>query len=68
MEFKPSLELSVTKNDNVYTFKMPVGAPCGETYDVLFQMLQKVAEEAKNIAARAAPAAPAQDTGDASVS
>ena len=54
MEFTTNLELSVTKNDHTYTFKMPIGAPCGETYDVLFQMLQKVAAEAQKVAANAA--------------
>jgi hypothetical protein len=55
MEFKNIIGLSVTKNDREYMLHIPIGAPHGEVYDVLFQMLQKVAAEALAAAERAAP-------------
>ena len=48
--------LTIQKNGNIYTFNMPMGAPHGEIYDVLFAMLNDVLELSKLAADKAAPA------------
>lgn len=53
MELKPTMNIAITKNANPtdpsaarnYELKMPLGAPLGELYDVVFEILQKVAQE-----------------------
>lgn len=40
--------IEVSKNDRLYTFTMPVGAPFGEVYDVAYEVLNKIAELAKD--------------------
>ena len=39
--------IEVTKNDRLYQFFIPAGAPYGETYDALFQCLEDVTEMQK---------------------
>ena len=47
MTIKSMLMIEVTKNDRLYQFFIPAGAPYGETYDALFQCLEDVTEMQK---------------------
>lgn len=46
MELNTILEVKVEKNDRVYRFSLPAGAPFGESYDAVFEMLNKIREMA----------------------
>ena len=48
MNLKSCIAIEITKNDRLYTFVMPVGSPFGEAYDVSYEILNKIAELAKN--------------------
>jgi hypothetical protein len=48
MELKNKLSFEITKNDRVYEFSIPSGAPYGETYDAIFTFLEKILEQQKN--------------------
>ncbi len=48
MNLKSCVTIEITKNDRLYTFTMPVGAPFGEAYDVSYEVLLKIAELAKD--------------------
>lgn len=39
-------------NERVYSFDMQIGAPYGETYDVLFDMMQEIVKLSKEAADR----------------
>jgi len=47
MEIKNSILLEVTKDKNIYTFSLPVGATFGEAFDVAFEVLNKLLEMQK---------------------
>jgi hypothetical protein len=55
MEVKSQVLLEVKKNDRVYTFSLPMGAPFGECYDACFESLQKILELAQQSAEKARP-------------
>lgn len=57
MDIKSTVVIEIKKNDNVYRFEMPVGAPFGECYDAAFQTLNKVSELAKEAADKMNPQA-----------
>ncbi len=48
--------MEIKKNDRVYSLAIPQGAPYGELYDALFNMLQDVVELSKKAADQAKPA------------
>jgi hypothetical protein len=55
MDVKSYVDVVVTKNDRVYHFYMPVGAPFGEAYDASFEVLSGITEMAKQAAENARP-------------
>jgi hypothetical protein len=48
MNLKSCVAIEITKNDRLYTFVMPVGSPFGEAYDVAYEVLNKIAELARD--------------------
>ena len=55
MDIRSYVDVEVKKNDRVYHFYMPVGAPFGEAYDASFEMLSSITEMAKQAAENARP-------------
>lgn len=55
MEMKNCIEFVVKKEERVYSFHMPSGAPFGEIYDAVFEMLNEVVRIAQEAAQKAAP-------------
>ena len=55
MELKNCIEFSVVKEDRVYTFHAPAGAPFGELYDAAFETLNEIVRLAQEAAQKAAP-------------
>lgn len=51
------------KNDRTYSLHLPVGAPYGDAYGVMFEWLQEITEEIKKAteASRPLESAPAED-------
>lgn len=47
---KSVVNFEVKKDDRTYIFSIPMGAPYGESYDVCFEMLQKIKEMASQAA------------------
>jgi hypothetical protein len=47
MDLKSVVQFVGTREDRSYTFCMPVNAPVGEVYDVLFETLTQVVEISK---------------------
>ena len=47
MDLRSYVSIEVKKNDRVYSYLMPVGAPFGEAYDAAFEVLQSVLDMAK---------------------
>lgn len=62
MDIVSKVAIEIKKEDRVYRFEMPVGAPFGECYDSAFQVLNKIAELSKEAAEKVKPAeeAPAE--------
>ena len=58
MNQRAMVTIEIIKNEHSYTLLMPMGAPIGEAYDVVHEMLQAVVGMANNAAAKAAPQAP----------
>jgi hypothetical protein len=56
MELKSSVIMEVKRNDFVFRLELPVGAPLGDAYEVIFEMLGKVVEMAKESVDKAKPA------------
>lgn len=54
MDIKTYVDIEIVKNERVYRFAMPVGAPFGEAYDAAFEALNKVSELMKQAAESAA--------------
>jgi hypothetical protein len=44
MEVKNVLTIQIEKNERIYTFSIPMGAPYGECIDVAFEVLKGVNE------------------------
>jgi len=42
MEKKAAIHFEVKKEDRLYTFCAPMGAPFGETHDVLYEIIKEV--------------------------
>jgi hypothetical protein len=55
MEQKAMYVIEETKNNRVYSFSMPMGAPIGEAYDVAFSILEQIVELSKQAVAKAKP-------------
>ena len=55
MDIKSYVDVEIKKNDRVYHFLMPVGAPFGEAYDAAFESLTSITEMAKNAVEQAKP-------------
>jgi len=53
MTQKAVVKLVKEVDEKVYSFEMPIGAPFGQSYDVLFEMLQEVIEMSKTAAEKA---------------
>lgn len=73
MEHKTAVILQTSKNDRIYQFIIPMGAPYGEVFDVAFEMLagaeefsKKAVEQAKKALeeARAKENENGQDAGE----
>ena len=47
------VNLQVEKNDRVYVFSLPVGAPYGECYDAAHECLQEIMKMAQAAADKA---------------
>lgn len=47
MEHKTAVILQTSKNDRLYQFIIPMGAPYGEVFDVAFEMLAGAEEFSK---------------------
>ncbi len=50
MELKSMIAIEIEKNDRVFSFLLPVGAPFGEAYDAAFEVLGKIIEMSKEAA------------------
>lgn len=60
MDQKAVVIIETVKNERVYRFELPVGAPFGEAYDSCFEMLNEIlamAQKAKESAQRSEEAA-----------
>jgi len=44
------VKLEAEKNERSYSFIMPLGAPYGEAYDILFEMMQEIVDLSKKAA------------------
>lgn len=55
MDQKAYVCLEVKKEDNVFKFLMPMGAPLGQAYDAAFACLQEIVSMSKAAAERAKP-------------
>lgn len=53
MEIKSSISLEVEKNERIYRFEIPVGAPYGEAIDAAFECFTKIEEMARETFAKA---------------
>lgn len=53
MNVKTIITIEITKNDRVFSFNMPVGAPFGEAYDACYETLQHIVEFSKKAAEQA---------------
>lgn len=53
MDLKTAVIFSVTKNDRLFQFVAPTGAPLGECYDAAFEVLSSITEQAKAAADKA---------------
>jgi hypothetical protein len=56
MNVKTSISIEITKDERVYSFVMPAGAPFGQAYDAAFEILQQIVEFSKKAADSAKPA------------
>jgi hypothetical protein len=50
MEVKSRVHFEAIKNDNMYFMSMPAGAPLGESYDAVFEILLKIVELSQSAA------------------
>lgn len=55
MDIKQMIQFCSTKNNNLYTFHVPSGAPLGELYDAAFEILNEVTKCIQEAAQKAAP-------------
>ena len=49
IELLSKVSVKIKKENREYELLMPQGAPCGEAYDVCFEMLQEIIKMAENI-------------------
>lgn len=47
MELKNIMTMQIERNERVYVFSIPMGAPYGECIDVAFELLKGVSELSK---------------------
>lgn len=47
MELKSSVIMEVKRNDFTFNLELPVGAPLGDAYEAVLEMLSKIVEMAK---------------------
>ena len=57
IDIQTCLDFKVVKGDRTYSFHMPMGAPLGEAFDVVFTVLEKVKELSNAAVEKAAKAA-----------
>lgn len=62
MDYLSQIVIEIKKNDRVYRFEIPMGAPYGEAYDACFEALGGIMELAKNAKDRVKQDAPADDS------
>ena len=55
MDIKQLLAFCSTKNERLYTFHAPVGAPLGELYYATFEILNEITKYIQETAKKAAP-------------
>lgn len=55
MNVKSFVVIEIEKNDNRFSFMMPVGAPFGEAYDACYEALNHIVEFSKKAAEQAKP-------------
>lgn len=55
MDIKQMIQFCATKNNNLYTFHVPSGAPLGELYDAAFEILNEVTKCIQEAAQKATP-------------
>lgn len=55
MKLQDVVVIQIEKNERVYSFHMPVGAPLGEAYDAGFDALQAILEITQKAAEKARP-------------
>lgn len=53
MAIKSHVVIEITKDDHVFSFHMPVGAPLGKAYDACHDALLEILEFSKQAAAAA---------------
>ena len=57
MNQRAMISVEIKKNERDYVLLMPMGAPIGEAYDVVHEMLQALLKMANDATQRAAPQA-----------
>jgi len=62
MDLKSAVIIETKKNDNVFQFIMPIGAPFGECYDACFEALNKIVALSKEAAEAAKAPTPVEAT------
>lgn len=55
MDIKQMIQFCSQKNNNLYSFHCPSGAPLGELYDAAFEILNEVTKCIQEAAQKAAP-------------
>jgi hypothetical protein len=50
MDIKNVIVFEVNKNDRMYSFSFPIGAPIGEIHDALYEMVKQTIEVAAKTA------------------
>lgn len=55
MDIKHIVQFCTTKNERLYTFHVPSGAPLGELYDATYEILNEIVKHLQDSAQKAAP-------------
>ena len=55
MDIKQIIQFCTIKNERLYTFNVPSGAPLGELYDATFEILNEIVKHIQDSAQKAAP-------------
>lgn len=57
MELKSNVIMEVKRNEVIFRLELPYGAPLGDAYEAVFEMLGKIVEMAKESVDKSAPKA-----------